>query len=258
MTGPSVCPSLVLAAALLSGCGYMAYFVRGAQDPIDALEVRRDPDQRSHCLVVLMPGLGDTADLFLHYGFVDDALRAGTRCDFVAVDAHLAYYGDNSLRRRVGQDIVLLASARGYREIWIVGISMGGLGAMLVARDHPGLVDGVVLIAPFLGDEAVARSVERAGGLADWEPPVIRDPDSREEYSAALWGWLRGYVEHPDRMPELYVGCGTEDPLLPTSRLLQPIVPRERFATVPGGHGWSTWRVLWRRLIARAPWGAEQ
>lgn len=244
----------MLAAVLLSGCGYMAYFIRPAHEPIDALEVRAQEGRRSDCLIVMLPGLGDTPDLYLEHGFVRDALAAGTRCDFVLVDAHVNYYGNDTLRPRVGQDVLVLAHARGYREIWMVGISMGGLGSLLVARDHPDLVRGVVLIAPFLGDDDVVRAITRAGGLASWAPPPIRDPDSRTEYSAALWGWLRAYLDAPGERPELYVGVGTDDSLLPTARLLEAAIPRERFYTAPGGHRWTTWRVLWRRMLEHPPW----
>ena len=51
---------VLLLSATLSGCGYMAYFFRGAHEEIEALEVRNDPDERSDCLIVMMPGLGDT------------------------------------------------------------------------------------------------------------------------------------------------------------------------------------------------------
>lgn len=108
--------TILLASTALSGCGYMAYFVRDRRSTLDALEVRMDPAARRECLVVLMPGLGDTADAFLEHGFVDDAARASSRCDFVAVDAHLGYYTAGTLQQRVGQDILRLADARGYRE----------------------------------------------------------------------------------------------------------------------------------------------
>jgi pimeloyl-ACP methyl ester carboxylesterase len=245
-----------IALSLMSGCvDWAFYFIRDTHEPIDALEVRMDPEERRECLVVLLPGVFDTADAFLRNGFIEDAARQDRSCDFVAVDAHVGYYNTNTLRERVGRDILIAAEMRGYREIWLVGISMGGLGSMLLARDYPELVEGVVLLAPWLGDANVVQGIERAGGLAEWEPPEIRDPYSQNEFAAALWAWMQGYGEHPERMPQLYVGVGTDDRLLETAGLLRPVVPQDRFATADGGHQWSTWRVLWRRLLEDPPWG---
>ncbi len=131
---------------------------------------------------------------------------------------------------------------------------MGGLGTLLVARDNPELVDGIVLLAPFLGDEAVIRSVVDAGGLRAWEPPPIEEPVDQEHYSEALWAWLKGYADHPDERPPLFLGFGTEDRLAPAARTLAAVLPADRVLTASGGHSWSTWSVLWRRLMAHPPW----
>jgi pimeloyl-ACP methyl ester carboxylesterase len=202
-----------------------------------------------------MPGLGDTPDAFFDHGFVHDAVRASDRCDLVAVDAHLGYYTSGTLRERIGRDVLLVAHARGYREIWMVGISLGGLGSLLVARDQPELVDGVVLLAPYLGDERIVRSVIDAGGLGRWQPPEVRQPTSVSQYTAALWSWLRGYVDRPSEMPALYLGYGTEDRLAPAARALAAVMPPSHVLTTSGGHDWGTWRILWRSLLARPPWG---
>jgi pimeloyl-ACP methyl ester carboxylesterase len=247
----------IAAWVCLSGCNYAAYFFRPTREPVDALFAPAHEGEQSRCLVVLMPGMLDTADAYVTNGFFRDARAANNPCDLVAVDAHLGYYQSNTLRERVGRDVLLLAEARGYREIWIVGISMGGLGTMFLAREHPDIVDGVVLFAPFLGDEAVVRGIAEAGGLEAWEPRDAGDWTSQSGYTTALWSWMRGYLEHPDDMPQLYLGVGTEDRLLPVARLLEPAMPPEHFATAPGGHNWTTWRVLWRRLLERPPWGRE-
>lgn len=247
--------SLVIALlSLTSGCAYMAYFVRERHVPVEAIEVRMDPSERRDCLIVLLPGLGDTPDAFLDHGFVRDATQASDRCDFVAVDAHLGYYTSNTISERIGRDVLMLADARGYREIWLVGISLGGLGSVLVARDHPELVDGVILMAPYLGDEGVVRSVIRAGGLARWEAPEVHEPSTPREQTVAVWAWLRGYVDHPDERPPLYVAFGTEDRLAPAARALGAVLPNDHVFSTHGGHDWGTWRVLFHSILAHPPW----
>ncbi len=243
-----------LAALFALGCNWGAYFFREVHRPMLALEARVDPHARQPCLLVMMPGMLDIPDDFLRNGFVEDATAASRRCDVVMLDAHFGYYRDGTLRRQVAADVLFLADQRGYEEIWLVGISMGGMGALLVAQEHPELVDGVVLLAPFLGEEDLVTSIERAGGLAAWEAPADADPYDDEEYDDALWAWLKGYARGDAAMPALYVGVGTEDRLRPGIGLLAAHLPPERHGQTAGGHEWATWRVLWRRLLASPPW----
>ena len=245
------------AAALLAlsaaGCQYAAYFVRDTPRPMQVLEARMDPYVRRSCLIVMLPGMLDGPDSFLAGGFVEDAAAASSRCDVALADAHFGYYRDGSLRRRVASDVLYLADQRGYDEIWLVGVSMGGLGALLVAQEHPELVGGVVLFAPFLGDDALIGAIERAGGLASWEAPAAADRYDEDEFDDALWGWLTGYATRADEMPPLYVGHGDADPRAGVS-LLAAHLPEERHGQVAGGHDWRTWRALWQRLLRSPPW----
>lgn len=245
---------LAVASTLLGGCNWGAYFFRETHRPMQALEARMDPQARASCLLVMMPGMLDLPDDYLRHGFVDDAASASRRCDVVMLDAHFGYYQDGTLRRQVAGDVLVVADQRGYEDVWLVGISMGGMGALLVAQEHPELVDGVVLLAPFLGDEALVTSIERAGGLEAWEAPEDADRYDDEEYDEALWGWLQGYARHPDQMPPLYVGVGTEDRLRPGIALLAAHLPETHHGRVEGGHDWATWRQLWRRLLRSPPW----
>lgn len=240
---------------LAAGCNYAAYFLRDTVEPMPGLELRTDPHARRNCLVVFMPGMFDAPDTYLEQGFLDDAARASDRCDLLAVDAHFGYYRSDRIRQRMEEDVLRRAEARGYDEIWLVGISMGGLGALMVAQQQPERIRGIVLYAPFLGDEALVRSIVEAGGLRAWSAPPRADPWDEDEFDDALWAWLQGYAYHPEQMPELYLGVGTEDRLRRGVELLAEVVPPSRVDTAPGGHGWRTWRVMWRRLLADPPWG---
>lgn len=238
----------LLAASLLTGCHYAAYFWRDTREPMLALEVRGEPGVRQRCLLVMMPGMLNLPDEYVRRGFVEDALAASRRCDILAVDAHFGYYRTRTVARRVGEDILFIAEQRGYEDIWLLGSSMGGMGALLVAQAYPDRVDGVVLFAPYFGDTRLLRSIADAGGLAEWEG------SSAGGAEAALWTWLRGYATHPDRMPSLYLGVGDEDGTRLGFDLLAAHLPAAQHGLAPGGHAWATWRVLWRRLLASPPW----
>ena len=242
------------AALLASGCQFGAYFIRDTLEPVQALEVRMDPHERRSCLVVFLPGVLDTPDTYREQGFFEDATRASRRCDLVAVDAHFNYYRSGTVRERVGEDILRLAEARGYDELWLVGISMGGLGALMLAEEQAERIRGIVLLAPFMGDRPTLSRIEEAGGLAAWDAPDDPDRYDESEIYDVVWAWLQGYAAHPERMPELYVGVGTEDSLRPGVGLLAEVLPEDRAMTAPGAHKWVTWRILWRRLLRQPPW----
>ncbi|MCB9593835.1 MAG: alpha/beta fold hydrolase [Sandaracinaceae bacterium] len=245
---------MALAMLVATGCNYGAYFFRDTHRPMQAMEARMDGDARRTCLLVLMPGMLNLPDDFFEHGFVEDAIASSRRCDIVAPDAHFGYYTDGSLRRQIAADILTVADERGYEDIWLVGVSMGGMGALLVAQDQPELVDGVVLFAPFLGDDALIRSIDAAGGLAEWDAPEDANPNDADEYDDALWVWLQGYATHADRMPPLYIGVGRDDSLRPGIDLLAAHLPESHHGQAEGGHKWDTWRVMWRRLLASPPW----
>lgn len=238
-----------LAALLLGGC----YFVQSPSRPVPALTVVREEGTRQDCLVVFVPGMLDGADTFFDHGFPQDLLRSGAACDSVAVNLHSRYYAQVGIAEIVWEDVLSPAVARGYDEIWLVGVSMGGLGALLTASEHAQYVDGVILLSPYLGDEAFVRQVADAGGLDEWRPPETM-PERRDEtsYSLFLWTWLRGYVDDPEQMPELYLGFANGERLAPAAETLARALPEGHVVPRDGGHGWATWRPMFRTLLARA------
>ena len=62
----------------------------------------------------------------------------------------------------------------GYENIWLLGISMGGLGTLLYASEYPEQVDGVVLLAPFLGDRSAIETIVATGPLEERNGEITR------------------------------------------------------------------------------------
>jgi pimeloyl-ACP methyl ester carboxylesterase len=211
------------------------------------------------CLVVFVPGFLDGPDTFMDHGFPSDVITRGAPCDSVAIDLHYRYYWESptsssGVANVVFDDILEPAAARGYQEIWLVGISMGGLGALLTAERHPELVTGVILLAPFVGEDGVVREIIAAGGPLAWHPPrgIDHAPWTQDNYTAHLWAWLRGYATDADAMPPLYIGWGEGDRLGEADRLLASMQPADHVVTVPGAHNWETWRPLFDTFLDRA------
>jgi pimeloyl-ACP methyl ester carboxylesterase len=199
----------------------------------------------SSCLVVFLPGRGDRPEDYLRQDFPGALRKAGSRCQTIGVDSHLGYFAERSITQRLREDVIAPAKARGVEEIWLVGISLGGLGSVLYARDYPEDVDGLVLLAPYLGDKAVIEEVAGAGGLRSWKlPQGTPEADLRR-----AWAWLQGYAEPGSDRPELYLAFGASDRFARANGLLGEVLPRERVFTLPGGHNWRTWKRLWQAFL---------
>ncbi len=71
---------------------------------------------------------------------------------------------------RLKADIINPAKAKGYEKFWLVGTSMGGLGALIHSRFYPEDAEGVFVISPFLGYDKIIGEIGSQGGLRQWEP----------------------------------------------------------------------------------------
>jgi pimeloyl-ACP methyl ester carboxylesterase len=231
----------LLVAGLLAGC----YGLRPTPAPIPSEQLAAG-SRGDECLVLLLPGRGDHPESYRRAGFAAIAAASGrVAADLVAVDAHMGYYRDRTVVERLRQDLVAPARAEG-RRVWLVGISLGGLGALLYAAEHPEDVDGVVLLSPYLGSGDVLDEVEAAGSLAAWEPG---DAEARGLWFR-LWDELRALTAEGSDGPAIYLGFGDDDRLARSHRLLARELPPSHVLHLPGGHDWRTWKELWRRFTA--------
>lgn len=222
-----------------------AWLPRAATVPMSVL-VMTDPTPDGEAMVVFLPGRFDRPERLVREGFGEVLAARLPAVNAVAADAHLGYYLDGSFVERLHEDVVQPALGQGASRIHLVGISMGGLGALLYARAHPEEVAGLVVLAPYLGEEKVIEEIAAAGGLAAWQPPAEPDPD---DFQRDVWTWLKGYAEPGAGRPPLVVGWGDDDDLAPASRLLAAVLPAGRAFTVRGGHDWTTWRALWQTVV---------
>jgi pimeloyl-ACP methyl ester carboxylesterase len=195
---------------------------------------------------VFLPGLGDRPEKFVEHGFVEKVKALGY--DAVTVDAHFGYYRERSLRPRLEADVIANLRQK-YREIWLVGISLGGFGSVIYSKEHPDIA-GLIMLAPFLGDDDVWGPIEQAGGLAKWDPgdtSKIEDEDQRT--LTEMWAWLKGYASKEQR-PQLYLGYGKEDRFARPGSILSAALPSDHVAVVPGGHKWTSWDLAFAKLMS--------
>ena len=209
---------LLLLGLLASGCFYRP---GPTTVPLRTLEVPGGAAE-SRCLVVFLPGRGDTPEHFVRNGFPEDLRRAGSRCATLGVDSHLGYFFDKTIVERLRKDVIAPARAQGFEEIWLVGISLGGLGSLLYTKEHPGEIAGTVAIAPYLGD--------------------------REEFPD-VWTWLDGYRADSGRTP-LFLAYGERDRFAEVNGQLAGQLPDDHVFRVRGRHTWAAWQRAWDAFLA--------
>ncbi len=229
---------LTAAALMLAGC---TAFLRDTPAPIPTRASQLSPTGPASTLVVFLPGRGDSMADFERYGFIAALRDAGVNADTIVVDAHLGYYFNRTVIDRLSADVLVPARARGYRRIVLAGVSLGGLGALLNERDAPGLVDVIVVIAPYLGDKPVFfAQIRAAGGPAAWA--AGRNPTTGGVENE-IWTFLG---KRSSVLPPTWLLYGSGDSLAIGHQMLATLLPPAHVRTVPGAHDWTTWLSLWR------------
>ncbi|MDE2275868.1 MAG: alpha/beta hydrolase [Burkholderiales bacterium] len=201
-------------------------------------------------LLVLLTGAHMAPQEMVQQGFIAAVRQRHLAVDVTVADANLRYAYDGTLLERLHDDVMAPARAAGWRRIWLGGISLGGYAALLYAMRNPGAIEGLTLIAPYLGRPPLLRAIAAAGGPAAWQRTA--GPAPAGDIDHALWHWLAAppAVMRPIA-PPIWLGYGTEDRLIEGDRLLATLLPADRVATAPGGHDWPPWRALWARWLDR-------
>lgn len=202
-------------------------------------------------LLVVLPGAYDGPQDFVRHGFVRAVRERRLPLDLYLPDAHTDYYTAQKIRPYLLHEVIRPARARGYRSIWLGGISLGGYGSLLFAKQHGQLLDGVFVLAPFLGRRDLPAAIGSCGGLQHWDGQLA----GADAEDLALWRWLRARSQTSRAAPmPLWLGYGEHDRFAPGHRLLAAALPPARVACLPGGHDWTTWQRLWERFLDAGLW----
>lgn len=185
--------------------------------------------------LVMVPGAHFRPGDFAAHGIADSLRHRGV--EPIEADLPGQAYLDGDVAHRLH---ALCPPGR----FWMLGISLGALGAVLLAQAHPGRVAGLILIAPFLGSRGLVAEVLEAGGLDAWQAGTSGEHDFERRMMAGLKAGLPG---------NLSLGYGAQDRFAPASHLLARRLPPQRVVALPGGHDWPTWEALWSRLLESTP-----
>lgn len=214
----------------------------GTEKPLPSIAIV-NATAHNDTVVIMLPGRGDRADTFISEGFDKAGRQFGF--DTIAVDAHFGYYIERNLLPRLHEDIVLPARAAGYKRVWLLGISMGGFGSVLYAASYPDMVDGVILLAPFLGERDAIDEIVANGELSRWDA----NESELEDHEIEVWSWLNSVTTGLEGTP-LILGYGRSDRLAGAYSVLLDVLDPASVYTIRGGHNWRTWGPLWMSIAA--------
>jgi hypothetical protein len=230
---------LILGCILLQACSVF----RSVEGPMNQVNDFLECEIRPKTLLVLLPGAYDAPQDYIDQNFVKEVRSRNIYADIQIVDAHIGYYKNEQIVKRVEEEVVAPAKSKGYEKIWFIGISLGGYGSLLYSMKNPTALEGIFLMAPYMGVTEVHMDVQKQGGLKTW----VKKNDATADLN--LWHWLKGYAEPSSDMPKLYLGFGDNDRFAAPNGLLADVLPKARNMIIPGGHDWKTWLLLWTQFL---------
>jgi pimeloyl-ACP methyl ester carboxylesterase len=190
--------------------------------------------------ILWLPGAYNTPEDFVRAGFGAAVAQRGLAVDLEFIDLELRYLGDDGALLELRNEVVLPLQQAGI-QVWLGGISLGGLLALHFAASLCGQLAGLCLLAPYLGNRMLIEEIERAPGLENWRPGDVDNDAERQ-----VWRYLQNRAR--DATP-LYLGFGREDRFAPALRLLAASLAPDSVNVIEGGHDWRTWTTLWEHFL---------
>ncbi|MGH8398163.1 MAG: alpha/beta fold hydrolase [Gammaproteobacteria bacterium] len=238
--------AMTFLSLLLSGC-----YIRKPAGPMPVKEIPAPQQAASHPLVIVLPGRGDDLKDLQSVGIAQAIHKAWPQADVLLAGATIGYYVYGGLAKRLHDEIMVPARQHGYREIWLVGASMGGMGALLYARQYPNDVTGLVLFAPYMGDKSLMDKIAADGGVRNWNPGPMPATVNGKNYQTEIWRVVKAWASHPESAQNVWLAAGSRDRMLPASQLVAAALPSGHFIELAGGHNWRLWDAAATQIFAR-------
>ena len=205
-------------------------------------------DSESDTLIIFLPGLYDTAETFKEEKFFVIARDAGIKADMVAMNIHISHLLQDVMIERIEKDIFRYVKNKGYKNVWFVGFSLGGLNSLLCYQKHIRDICGVLVLSPYIADEELIKALKQAGGIKNWQPNELENKKSIEKKLLLLWGWLQQQYSN-NNLEQVFLGYGKQDRYIEAIKLFENILNKKNVVSVNGGHNWETIRKIWKRKL---------
>ena len=152
----------------------------------------------------------------------------------------MPFYRQGRAESRLQSEIIEPARARSVGEIWLLGISLGGMGAILHEHEYPGAVDGILLLSPFLGGRRIQDEIRSAGSLDKWNPGPVQKLGS-DTFERELWRTIRQWGNDDSRRNAVWLAYGDVEAFRESNELMSQALPAGNVRMLPGDHDWKLW-----------------
>lgn len=201
------------------------------------------PGKSADTLIIMLPGAYQQPEDFVQQGFISAVRERELPVDIIMAELSFVHIVDSSALSDIHNSLILPAQAAGYRQTWLAGISIGGYVAMAYADHYPGMLAGLLLLAPYPGNRMTTGEISLAGSVQAWEPasPPAADSELRN------WYWLK---KHACDI-KVNLGYGEQDRFADSHALMAAVLPAGQVDVVPGDHEWPVWLQLWQDFLDR-------
>ena len=231
--------TFIAATVLLSSCAY----IKPAKDQLEVTTFHES--EGSESLIVLLPGLGMAVEDYKEQGVIEKLQACNQEADIIAADAYLAYYRNEATDLRVFEDVIKPAQANGKTKIWLVGTSLGGLGSLIYRLRRPDDLQGIVIMAPYLGKpEELQWFVESEAKGDEIDPESVQNPVFLE-----LWRNLQSTGQSE---PEIVMGYGKQDKFAYLQDWAAGLLDPDKVVAAEGEHKWVVWNTIWVETLSRS------
>lgn len=207
--------------------------------------------EQNRVLVVVLPGRGDDVANLRASGIAEAIQSSMPNADVVLTGVSLAYYMEGRMPQRLREEVILPARESGYQEIWLVGASMGGMGALMYDREYSSDITGLVLLAPYLGSQKVLKQINQSGGLENWEAGAVPAAVDKNNFDRELWRYLKTWQSADNTRPDnVWLSYGRGDRLSAAMPPLQKTLRTGHVFVREGGHAWVVWTPAAKEIFA--------
>ncbi len=229
--------------SLLGGCA-----ARGdVKKPIPT-QLIPAPQQPAQRVVVMLPGRGDRLDSLRRQGVARIIQQQWPDADVVLTGLTMPYYRAGIATTRLHDQVVAPLQQHGHRQVWLAGISLGGMGALLYDQAYPNQVHGMLLMSPYLGERAIHKEIRGAGGLNAWSPGAVQ-PMGPDTFQHELWRYLKHWSDEPARTRTIWLAYGADERFRASIELAAPGLPSDHVIMLPGHHDWALWKPALHQLL---------